>query len=211
MRLSRLAIFPLPEVQLFPHSLLPLHVFEPRYRTLARDCLAGSRRFAIATLEPGYEDQYEGRPPVKSICGLGEIVAHHHRHDGRYDLLLHGTARLRILEELNEAQPYRLVNAEVLDDLCDEEENLVSARDALIVLCDRLATVLPSGGETLRSLARQESDPSATADLVAAAVVTDPVARQELIEMLDVATRIERVSTRVLETLAELRPPAPSN
>src|SRR4051812_29131191 len=109
--LDALSIFPLPEVQLFPHSLLPLHVFEPRYRALARDCLAGSKMLALPTLEPGYEEQYEGRPAVKPVCGVGEIVESHRHPDGRYDLLLRGLGRVRIVEELPPRHPYRLVRA----------------------------------------------------------------------------------------------------
>ncbi len=199
-----LPIFPLPTVQLFPHSLLPLHVFEPRYRAMARDCLAGGKRMAVATLEPGFEAEYEGRPAVKPVCGMGEIVAHHAYADGRYDLLLRGTARVRIVAELPPERVYRLVDAVVLPDRYRPGADLGLGRQALVALCDKLAAALPSGGDTLRSLARQDDDPSATVDILAAALVTQPEARQELVEMLDVAARIERVSTIVAGVLARL-------
>jgi Lon protease-like protein len=204
MKIDRLAIFPLPHAQLFPHALMPLHVFEPRYRALARDCLAGSRRLAVAALEPGFEADYEGRPPVKKVCGVGEVVAHHQHPDGRYDLLLRGSARVRIIDELPPDEPYRLVRAEVLEDLYHPGADLALARRSLVHLCDRLATALPSGGETLRALARQEDDPAATVDLLAAALVTEPSARQELVEQLDVAARIDRVAQVIAEVLGRL-------
>jgi Lon protease-like protein len=205
MILDGLAMFPLPQVALFPHALLPLHVFEPRYRAMARDCLAGSKQLVITSLEPGFESDYEGRPPVKLVGGVGEIVAHHRHPDGRYDILVCGTARVRIVEELPPAEAYRRVNAEVLDDVYRQGAlPLDLGIRALVALCDRLAGVLPSGGDTLRNLARQESDPSATADVLAAALVTEPVARQELVEMLDVAARIERVSSVVAAVLSRL-------
>jgi len=202
--LHALPIFPLPQVQLFPHALLPLHVFEPRYRALARDCLVGERRIAVAMLEPGFEAEYEGRPAVKAVCGVGEIVAHHAHADGRYDILLRGKARVRIVEELPPDRPYRLVNAIVLDDRYRPGLDLALSRQALVALCDKLAAALPSGGDTLRNLARQDVDPSATADVLAAALVTQPDQRQELVEMLDVAARIERVSSIVASVLSRL-------
>src|SRR5687767_15897160 len=68
--LSSLPIFPLPNCVLLPGGLLPLHVFEPRYRDLTRDCLAGSHLMAIARLRPGYETSYYARPPVYERCGV---------------------------------------------------------------------------------------------------------------------------------------------
>src|SRR5262245_34911268 len=95
-----LPIFPLPTVQLFPHALLPLHVFEPRYRALLKDCLAGQSVMAVPMLEPGYEAHYHERPAVRALCGLGLIVAHEPLADGRANILLRGVTRARIVEEL---------------------------------------------------------------------------------------------------------------
>jgi Lon protease-like protein len=192
--LEGLLVFPLPDVHLFPHALLPLHVFEPRYRALARDCLATTRLLAMATLEPGYESDYEGRPPVKAVCGLGEVVQSHPYPDGRYDLLVRGVARVRIVEELPPQRPYRVVNAARLDDVGGSAAGLASGHRALVALCDRLAAVLPSGGETLRALARQEKETGAACDVLAAALVTEPADRQVLLEQLDVSGRLDRLA-----------------
>ena len=201
-RLERLAIFPLPDSQLFPHALLPLHVFEPRYRALARDCLAGSRRMAVAMLEPGFESDYDGRPAVKAVCGVGEVVQSHLYPDGRYDILLTGLGRARILEELPPNEPYRLVVAERLDDHFAPGQDLSASMHSLVALCDRMATLIPSGAETLHALARQETDPGATADAIAAALLTEPDDRQQILETLDVGRRIERVAAAVSSLLA---------
>src|SRR5689334_16300545 len=88
--LSDLAIFPLPNCVLLPGGLLPLHVFEPRYRELTRDCLAGNRLMAIARLQPGYEVAYHARPPVQPLCGVGRILCADELPDGRFHLLLRG-------------------------------------------------------------------------------------------------------------------------
>ena len=65
--LSQLPIFPLDQVQLFPRALLPLYVFEPRYRELTADCLQRGGIMAVAALRPGFRDDYYGRPPVRRI------------------------------------------------------------------------------------------------------------------------------------------------
>ena len=92
--LAELSIFPLPQVTLFPGGVLPLHVFEPRYRALVRAALAGRGLLAIARLKPGFESDYEGRPPVFEVCGVGAIETCSERDDGRFDLTLRGRTRL---------------------------------------------------------------------------------------------------------------------
>lgn len=196
LQLDRLFVFPLPEAHLFPGALLPLHVFEPRYRALTRDCLATSKRMAVALLEPGYEADYEGRPPIRRVCGVGEILQSRHHPDGRYDVVLRGLGRARIVEELPPHQPYRLVRAVRLDD-APPGASLSVGHKSLLALCDRLATVLPSGGDTLRALARQEPDPAAASDVIAAALVTESDERQLLLESLDPAARLDRLAAIV--------------
>src|SRR6185436_5117887 len=116
MSSDSVCIFPLPDVALFPHAILPLHVFEPRYREMVRDCLAGDRKMAVAALAPGYEADYHGRPAVRPVCGLGEVVAHDGLPDGRSNILLRGTSRVRIIEELPPDRSYRLVRCQRLPD-----------------------------------------------------------------------------------------------
>ena len=116
-RWPRLPIFPLPRVQLFPHALLPLHVFEPRYREMVKDALDGEGLIAVAALEPGFEADYHGRPAVRAVIGVGEVIGHEALADGRCNILLRGVARARIHAELPPRQSYRLVDATELVDL----------------------------------------------------------------------------------------------
>ena len=88
-------LFPLPNLVLFPHVMQPLHVFEPRYRQMTADALAGDRLIALVLLRPGWEADYEGRPPVFPVACLGHVVADKQLPDGRYNLLLRGLSRLR--------------------------------------------------------------------------------------------------------------------
>ena len=204
-RWSRLPIFPLPGVQLFPHALLPLHVFEPRYRDMVRDAMAGERLIAIASFEPGYEANYHGRPSVRSIIGVGSIIGHEPIGEGRANIVLRGLTRARIERELPPAaEAYRMVEADTVADEVASGFDGGAARDMLILLADQLALKLPSGGETLRELARSQPDLGALADVLSAALVTDPDDRQSLLETADVGTRVDRVSGEIATVLTRL-------
>lgn len=109
-------LFPLPNLVLFPHVVQPLHIFEPRYREMIRDALDGDRLVAMAVLAPGWESDYEGRPPLEPIACLGRVAAHHPLEDGKINLLLIGVARLRILEELPPERSFRQASAMLLTD-----------------------------------------------------------------------------------------------
>lgn len=203
--LSSLPIFPLPNCVLLPGGLLPLHVFEPRYRELTRDCLDSHHLMGIARLRPGFEAAYYGRPPVYERCGVGKIICSEELPDGRFALLLRGVARVNIRRELP-GRPYRLAEAELLGDAAYD---LADARDhhhRLISLCDRLAEVIEQGGAQLRDLARSFEAPGACADAIAAALIMDADVRQELLEACDPLIRLQRTLGHVSHLLCELAP-----
>jgi Lon protease-like protein len=204
--LSSLPIFPLANCVLLPGGLLPLHVFEPRYRELTRDCLATHHLMGVARLRPGFEQSYYGRPPVYERCGVGRIICSEELPDGRFALLLRGVARAEIARELSSEKGYRLVEARVLSDMsCDPGD----ARDhhrKLITLCDRLAEVIEQGGPQLRDLVRSFESPGACADAIAAALIMDADARQELLEAIDPMVRLQRTLGHVSHLLCELAP-----
>lgn len=204
--LSSLPIFPLPNCVLLPGGLLPLHVFEPRYRELTRDCLAGHQLMGVARLRPGYESTYYGRPPVYERFGVGKIICSEELPDGRFALLLRGVARVELARELPADRQYRLVDAR---ELCDADCDPTDARDhhhKLVTLCDRLAEVIEEGGSQLRELARAFDSPGACADAVAAALIMDADVRQELLEACDPMVRIQRTLGHVSHLLCELAP-----
>lgn len=204
--LTSLPIFPLPNCVLLPGGLMPLHVFEPRYRELTRDCLESHQLMAIARLRPGYEASYYGRPPVYDRCGVGRIICSEELPDGRFALLLRGVARAEIARELPADRNYRIVEAKVLPDTsCDDTD----ARDhhrRLIMLCDRLAEVIDQGGPQLRDLVRSFESPGACADAIAAALIMDADERQELLEACDPMVRLQRTLGHVSHLLCELAP-----
>jgi Lon protease-like protein len=204
--LAALPIFPLPNCVLLPGGLMPLHVFEPRYRELTRDCLASHQLMGIARLRPGYETTYYGRPPVYDRFGVGRIICSEELPDGRFALLLRGVARVELARELPAERAYRLVEAKILPDASVDRDQASDHHRRLVALCDRLAEVIDQGGPQLRDLVRGFDDPGACADAIAAALVMDADARQELLEALDPMIRIQRTLGHVSQILCELAP-----
>jgi Lon protease-like protein len=105
-------IFPLPEVVLLPGEVLPLHVFEPRYRDLVRDAVSSHKVMGIVEVMPGSEDQLPGSPPVREVGCVGYIASHKELPDGRFLLWVFGLERFRILEELRPDTAYRQVKVQ---------------------------------------------------------------------------------------------------
>src|SRR5262245_28887250 len=102
-------LFPLPNLVMFPHVVQPLHVFEPRYCDLLEDALADDRLIAMVLLEPGWEANYEGRPPIAPVACLGKVVAHERLPAGRHNILLRGLRRAAIQRELPASRAFRQV------------------------------------------------------------------------------------------------------
>src|SRR5688572_21685506 len=106
-------VFPLPNVVLFPSVFLPLHIFEPRYRRMVDDALNGDRIVGMVLLRPGWEGNYEGRPPVYPI-GCAGVITHAERlPDGRFNIVLRGMEKFRITGE-DADRPYRLAHVEAV-------------------------------------------------------------------------------------------------
>jgi Lon protease-like protein len=202
--LRRLPLFPLPSAVLFPHALLPLHIFEDRYREMTRDILSGSRCLAIGLIAPNASPEDE-RPPVLPIAGVGEVVMAHELPDGRFNLVVRGRARVQIDQELPSEHPYRLVSATQLPDLpISNPGEIADADQTLRALIGRLAEALPEGGELLRQVVAAQESPAELVDGVASALIVDPVLRQRLLETRDVGQRLERVSAEVVAMTARI-------
>jgi Lon protease-like protein len=113
-------LFPTWNAVLFPHALLPLHIFEPRYRKLTADALEGDGFVSLAIYQPRPEGLVVPIPaPIHSIVGVGKIIASDRLADGRYYLALQGLSRARVLEELPTGLPYRTGRLECLEDVCE--------------------------------------------------------------------------------------------
>lgn len=197
---AALKVFPLHGVAILPGTPAPFHIFEPRYKALVGDALQGDRILAVPSLF-GKSDAHALRPPLKAVCGAGIIEAEERYDDGRYDVVVRGLARVRLLEELPQGRLYREFRAEILEDVLPPggARALQDGLEMLRQLVYELSTKLPkeSGAPQLAEAVAQMKDPSAAVDLVAAAAVSDPDDRQEVLEELRVAKRLERVIEEV--------------
>jgi ATP-dependent Lon protease len=108
-------MFPLPNVVVFPHVILPLHIFEPRYCDMLEEALATDRLIAMAHLLPGWEKK-PSRPPVAPMMCLGKIISHTRLPEGRHNIMLAGLRRAAISRELPLRKPFRRAKVELLDD-----------------------------------------------------------------------------------------------
>jgi len=133
---SEIPLFPLPETTLFPGVSRPLLIYEPRYREMIADALKGDRIIGMVRLRPGFEKDYEGRPPIYAVGCAGRIEKYEQLPDGRYLILLQGLTPFRVLGE-NQRKPYRLGRIEAVPDRLEEQERL-----PLSALRNRLASVL---------------------------------------------------------------------
>jgi len=117
----QIPLFPLPNAVLFPNVFLPLHVFEPRYRAMVEDALAGDRVIGMALLKPGWKDDYEGRPPVFPV-GCAGVMTHAERlPEGRFNIVLRGLGKFRIASESHE-RPYRLATVQAIHEALVEAD-----------------------------------------------------------------------------------------
>jgi Lon protease-like protein len=197
---SAVKVFPLHGVAVLPGTPTPFHIFEPRYKALVEDALAGDRILAIPSLLTK-ADARAVRPPLRPVCGAGIIEAEERYPDGRFDIVVRGLARVRLVEEVKEGKPYREWKARILEDVWPArgpaalQGQLEALRQIVLELSQRLPA--ESGAPQLAEAVAQMKDASAIVDLVAAAAVSDSEARRKVLEELDVAARLAYVMEEV--------------
>lgn len=197
-------IFPLPDVTFFPHTLLPLHVFEARYRMLVIDALERDRRLAVVRLQPGYEATYAGKPAVSPVAGLGEMVSCERLATGRYNILLRGECRVRLEQELPSDTLYRVMRARRLADV-EPTGDVAPALARIRSACTALLGALARPTDLLDTALAEGQPAGVIADRVAAAVLPDADLRQRLLETLESGTRVALVADGVERLVKELK------
>jgi uncharacterized protein len=200
---SRVKLFPLPEVALFPNHGLPLHVFESRYRQLTDDALAGDGVLAIPQINREHLSA-SGAPELLSIFGIGVVAEHQRLPDGKFNLVVRGVARARLLRELSSEHKYREAEIEILD----EDFSGLTAKDGSALAACLLELGRHLSQETqvaLGQLAALQREPGRLADLSAAALLT-PALHQRVLAELNVKRRLEFVTEEVAELLLSTKP-----
>jgi len=204
--LATLPVFPLPRIVFFPGTVLPLHLFEPRYRRLIEDCMSvGPRAMAVAQLAEGWEADYEGRPRIHPIAGAGRIVEHRRNPDGTHDILLAGTGRVRLHELPAGDLPYRRARAEALIDPLAPDVPEADIR-ALFACASQVAGRIQHQHPEFSLGVAPVDPPGSIADTIADRLIADYHLRQEVLECVDVVARVGRVTEVVGELLARITP-----
>jgi uncharacterized protein len=206
---GRAPLFPLPNAALFPHVLLPLHIFETRYRQMTSDALDGESLIAMATLRPGWEarSDKEVLPIYDSVC-LGQIIANEKLDDGRYYLVLQGLIRAKIVDEKSTDRLYRIAQLELRP---DRESAIASVdrqnrrREIMAAFHDlqprlELDKLLHEAVEMTTSL-------GLVCDVVAASLQLPPEESQEILAEEDVDARSDLVLARLRELRRKARDP----
>ena len=193
---SEIPIFPLPNVVLFPSALLPLHIFEPRYRAMVADALEGERLIGMVMLRPGWEPHYEEAPDVYPIGCAGFITHAERLHDGRFNIMLRGLEKFRIIGERparDGVERYRVARVESIAEVTSGVTP--ASRDARHRLEKLLARKLQKNDHDF--IPKDVPD----ADLVhAIAQHLEPLEKQALLECNSLLERCE-----VLVELLEMR------
>jgi Lon protease-like protein len=180
--LEDLPIFPLPRLVFFPSTMLPLHVFEPRYRKMLADCLATHKAMAVVRLEQGER--------IAEVAGVGVVVHHEQLPDGRSNLVLEGAGRVR-LEELPFCPPYRRARATLLEPVRTKVSD--EDRTALVVAATEFVREVRRYDEDFTFDLPAERSAGVLADVCAASLIVDADVRQRLLEELDEAARVKSV------------------
>jgi uncharacterized protein len=201
-------LFPLPNVVLFPRTPVPLYIFEERYRTMIRETLAGNGELVIALMRTGAESNYPTITAVHDIACLGKIETYEELEDGKYNIVVVGMHRVRIVREIHHT-PYRLVEVERLEDDVDSEHapDVLKRQNHLGGLFARfteLATDVKQQGLELMP----QLDFESLVNMVAMTLNLDTEQKQALLEIHDLLQRCDvliPILQQQLETLALVR------
>jgi Lon protease-like protein len=186
-------LFPLPDLVMFPHVVQPLHIFEPRYRDMLNDALDGDGLLAMAILAPGWERDYEGRPALLPHVCLGKVVTHHRLDDGRYNLMLLGMRRGRIIAERPATRSFRQAEVVLMDDVYSEVGEAARA-GMQAALAKAFQRSLPLANDAkhegaVKELLASDVPLGVLTDLVSFALPLKPKLKRELLGEVDVDRR----------------------
>lgn len=193
-------LFPLPDVVLFPHVLMPLHIFEPRYRQMTEDALADDQLITMVQIADTSVASLAGAPPLERVGCLGRIIGHERLPDGRFHLLLSGRKRVRIVHEIRDGSLYRKAEVELLDDIDDAGASADAA--TLTRLVERLPEVPPE----LSTLIDKGFPLAMLTDVLAHALPLTPDVKQALLAETHVARRARALVAFLEQTRARKRP-----
>jgi hypothetical protein len=180
-----LPMFPLGTV-LFPHAVLPLHIFEGRYRQMVEDVLDAAGQIAMASFNnKDWKAHYHGTPPLRPAVCVGQIVQHEPLADGRHNILLHGVCRARIRQmiEPDAERPYRMAKLAPLEQVEKNPPPMTDVRSELqsLLKSPRLAR-MRSVDTVVQWFDREDVSTHALLELIGFALVHDTNVKYQLLE-----------------------------
>jgi Lon protease-like protein len=193
-------VFDIPEFVLFPHTLVPFHVFEKRYGAMLDACLADRRLMVVAGRKPGWDAQLEQDGVFSEIAGLGRVLSDRRFHDGRYNIFVHCISRVRILRT-HQFNPYRLVDVEAVEDGPSRPLGLDAVSEKMRSLGNSLARELGEDGGALSKILASTDDPAILSFRLAGLVLDESEQKQELLELVTAYDRCELLASFFAERL----------
>jgi Lon protease-like protein len=196
-------LFALDSAALLPQQVLHLHIFEPRYRQMVEHALDGTGQFAVAVFEGRrWKQEYHGRPPLRSAVCVGQIAQHEKLPDGRYNILVQGVCRARIVEEVlpEEGRLYRLARLEPIGIDPGEEQKLYGIRERFTeLLTEGPLTKLAAAEWIVERIHNTEIPTPVILELVGFALSTRRETRYRLLAEPDAGERAEIVENELLD------------
>ena len=206
-------LFPLPDLVMFPHVVQPLRVFEPRYVAMMEDALRGDRLIGMALLQPGWEADYDGQPPIYSTVCVGRVISHSRQNDGCYNLLLAGLTRGRLRGEQPLEGPFRRAEIDVLLDqeISASDASPAACRDELLEAFQRLNPQGLASEPSIQQMLKEQIPLGMLTDVLAFAAPLRLADKQRLLDEPSVFRRVQRLleGLRQLTGSASFRYPFP--
>jgi Lon protease-like protein len=200
---GRARLFPLPNLVVFPHVMQPLHIFEPRYRAMLEDSLTDDRLIGMALLAPGWENDYEGQPPLRRVGCLCRVATHHRTDDGSYNVLVLGLRRIVIERELPRKETFRMAEVRLCEDeypdLASDERPELQRR--LLEAFKRVLPRIPEAYEQLDQLLGSQIPLGMLTDIVAYTLELGLDFKEQLLA----ETLVDRRAELLLEHFARVR------
>lgn len=197
-------VFPMADCVLMPQSVLPLHIFEPRYREMLSATIDSAGMLAMALFDGvvTQEDYQAGAPPLRPVVCLGQVRDYQRLEDGRYIVLLQGLCRARILSELAH-EPYRMVHVAPIDEIATDEGSLRDYRQRIEALMRTQLLNSPNDGVRIDAVIGKDVSTAVMVDLAIATVCGDANQRYTMLAQRDVRRRAKWVVDRMQDIVGQ--------
>jgi Lon protease-like protein len=196
-----IAVFPLPNVVFFPHTNLPLHIFEPRYCEMVKETIKNQQMIGMFLLQPGWQDDYYGNPPIFSIGCAGELTYVEDLPEGKFNIVLRGLNRVRALETVQEI-PYRKVRVHILPDKILAAENEVKIIKKSLL---KNFAIFANHVQNLDVSVMDDSGLIEIVNLIASVLPLDLDEKRRLLELDDAYLRALSIDEHLAEAVSVLK------